>query len=385
MLGRRWEPIAAISTVVVGLVTGLTIPLVSLRLSATGASTALISVAASMPALGILIAALCTGWLAARWPVKTLLLIGVAGSAASIGLLTVTDWMPVWLALRFTVGVASGLLLALGETWISAVSSDATRGRWIALYTAVFTLCQVSGPGLLAALGSAGPQSLLVVVLVHLPGAALLALSRCEVDANPETKSFGLLGFARSAPVIVLAVLMFSFLDAVVLALLPLYGMANGHRETVAVLMVAAVFTGDAVLQIPLGWWADRTDRARLHMACGVLVLVLALAMPSLIGDSTLVWPALVLLGGAAGGVYTLGLVRIGDHFRGADLITANAGATTLWGVGSLVGPPLTGAAIHWLSPDGIMLALAGMAAMFLLSARLPIRPGLGAMQVRPR
>ncbi|GAA2798502.1 MFS transporter [Crossiella cryophila] len=381
MLSRRWEPVAAVSTVaVVGLATGLAIPLVSLRLAAAGAFSAVVSAAAALPALGILCAAPLTGPLTRRWTVKTVLLGALALSALSLLLLTTTADLTAWLVLRFTVGAAAGILLALGETWINEVAADGVRGRWVAVYTSVFTLCQVSGPGLLAWLGSGGSVPILVTVAAHLPGVLLLALTRCEVGGGHQQRSFGLLGFARRAPVIVLAVLMFSFFDSVVLALFPLYGMAYGHPEQVAVLLVGAVFAGDALLQVPLGWLADRVDRGRLHLACGVVVLLLALGLPVLMAHPVLLWPALVLLGGAAGGVYTLGLVRIGEGFRGADLVTANACATTVWGLGSLAGPPLGGLAVELLRPDGLMLALAAVTGLFLLSGRISVpRHGVSA------
>ncbi|MCK2240364.1 MULTISPECIES: MFS transporter [unclassified Crossiella] len=374
MLSRRWEPVAAVSTVaVVGLATGLAIPLVSLRLAAAGASGTVIGAAAALPALGILFAAPLTGPLTRRWPVRTVLLGALALSALSLLLLTTTAELSAWLVLRFTVGAAAGILLALGETWINEVAADGVRGRWVAVYTSVFTLCQVSGPGLLAWLGSSGSGPILVTVAAHLPGALLLTLTRCEVGVGHQERSFGLLGFARAAPVIVLAVLMFSFFDSVVLALFPLYGMAYGHPEQIAVLLVGAVFAGDALLQVPLGWLADRVDRGMLHLTCGVVVLVLALGLPVLMPHPVLLWPALVLLGGAAGGVYTLGLVRIGEGFRGADLVTANACATTVWGLGSLAGPPLGGLAVELLRPDGLMLALAAVTGLFLLSGRISV------------
>jgi len=63
---------------------------------------------------------------------------------------------------------------------------------------------------------------------------------------------------------------------------------------------------------------------------------------------------------------------------RGADLVTANACATTLWGLGSLAGPPLGGLAVELLRPDGLMLALAAVAGLFLLSGRISVpRPGV--------
>ncbi|MBP2473588.1 MFS family permease [Crossiella equi] len=367
MLSSRWEPVAAISTVaVVGLATGLAIPLVSLRLGAAGASGTLVGLAAALPALGILCAAPLTGVLTRRLRVKSVLLGALGASALSLLLLTTTDDLLVWLVLRFTVGAAAGLLLALGETWINAVAEEGSRGRWVAVYTSVFTVCQVCGPGLLALFGSSGELPVLVTVAAHVPGLLLLLGTRCAVENTHGPRGFGLLGFFRAAPSIVLAVLLFSFFDSVVLALFPLYGMAYGLPESVAVLLAGAVFLGDALLQVPLGALADRVNRPRLHLTCGVVVLIAALVMPVLMTRPVLLWPSLVVLGGAAGGVYTLALVLVGERFRGGDLVTANACAATLWGLGSLAGPPLGGMAVQLVRPDGLMLSLAAVAMLFL-------------------
>ncbi len=84
---------------------------------------------------------------------------------------------------------------------------------------------------------------------------------------------------------------------------------------------------------------------------------MIGLALPWLITQPSLLWPALMLLDAVAGGVYTLALVLIGQRFRGRDLVTANAAAGMLWGVGSLLGPLLRGSRMD-LGPQALAAGL---------------------------
>ena len=71
--------------------------------------------------------------------------------------------------------------------------------------------------------------------------------------------------------------------------------------------------------------------------------------------------------------IYTLALVLIGQRFKGQDLVTANASVGLLWGVGSLVGPLVSGAAMD-VAPHGLPIALALMAGLFVCFARQSYR-----------
>jgi hypothetical protein len=102
-----------------------------------------------------------------------------------------------------------------------------------------------------------------------------------------------------------------------------------------------------------------------------VLSLAIGVCLPWLMNYPFLLWPSLVVLGAVAGGVYTLAIILIGEGFKGPDLVTANASAGFLWGVGSLLGPLVSGAAMT-TSANGLPLALSAAAALFVLFA-LPL------------
>jgi len=126
------------------------------------------------------------------------------------------------------------------------------------------------------------------------------------------------------------------------------------------------VVIGDALLQLPLGFLADKVSRSKLFAGCGVVLLFSSLAIPVVLHDRA-IWPVLVLFGASAGGLFTLALILIGERYRDDQLVRANAHVSQLWGLGCLLGPLLTGAASQWVTGHALPLLLAAGAAVFIV------------------
>ncbi|WP_123501541.1 MFS transporter, partial [Pseudomonas frederiksbergensis] len=80
-----------------------------------------------------------------------------------------------------------------------------------------------------------------------------------------------------------------------------------------AALMVTIILLGDTAFQFPLGWLSDKLGRPGIYLSCGIIALLIGLALPLLMQTTTLLWPSLVILGAVAGGIYTLAIVLIGQ------------------------------------------------------------------------
>lgn len=357
---------------VIGLSLGATLPLVSLRLLEAGADTVLIGLLAALPAAGMMLSAFLVDTCCRHLTRRSIYLLSFALCALSVGLI---DWAfsSLYLLglLRLGLGVGMGVAIILGESWVNELSEERNRGKVMALYATAFTGFQMLGPAMLALFGAQSPWVIALVSLGY--GMALLTIVWTVPNDYVEhgehgARSFSLAGFFRVAPALCMGVLFFSFFDAVILSLLPVYATNHAYAVGVAALMVTVILTGDMLFQLPIGWLADRCERTTVHLVCGVLAMLIGLALPWLIQWPWLLWPALVLLGAVAGGVYTLALVLIGQQFKGQDLVTANASVGLLWGVGSLLGPLLSGAAMG-VAPHGLPMALASMAALFVVFA----------------
>lgn len=362
---------------IVGLSLGATLPLVALRLLDNGASALQIGILSAVPAAGMILAATLVDracQLMSRRRLYLLCFVLCTASTAAIEFSSQSLWLLA--AARLALGVGMGIAIILGEAWVNELCGEKNRGTIVALYATSFTAFQLLGPTLVALLGAQTPWVVLLVSAGHLIALATVAFAMPEEGIHEhveEPRSFSLAGFLRVAPALCMGVLFFSFFDSVVLSLFPVYASSHGYAVGIAAFMATVILLGDMICQLPLGWLSDRFDRPTLHLVCGVAAMVIGLALPWLISQPSLLWPALMLLGAVAGGVYTLALVLIGQRFRGRDLVTANAAAGMLWGVGSLLGPLLSGSLMD-LGPQGVPVALALAAGLFVASAAASLR-----------
>lgn len=371
----RWGTYIALTVamVIVGLSLGVSLPLVSLRLESWGYGQFAIGVMAAMPAIGVLLGSRLTGPMAALLGVPRALFFSLLACALSLAILSLLPFYPLWLLLRLLIGMTLTVVFVLGESWINQLVEERMRGRLVAIYGTGFALSQLSGPLLLAALGTADDRGFWVSVALLVLG-SLLMLGQSgapKIDRHGVSGS-GVGGFCREQPTIAWAVVLFAAFEAMVLTLMPVYMLREGFDQDRALLMVSVVVVGDAVLQLPIGLLADRMSRALLLRLCGIILLCSSLALPVFL-HSPLVWPLLLLFGASAGGLYTLSLIMVGQHYRDAALVRANAHMALLWGLGCLLGPLSTGAASQWLSGHALPLLMAlGAAGFVVLVLRRP-------------
>ncbi|MDH2201283.1 MFS transporter [Ectopseudomonas oleovorans] len=367
----RWGTYFAVCAAVIsiGLALGVTMPLVSLRLESWGYDSFAIGVMAATPAVGVLLGASLAGRLAARFGTTVLMQLCLLFGALSVAGLALVQNYAVWVALRLFLGVALTVVFVLGESWINQLAVEKWRGRLVALYGTGYALSQLSGPLLLTGLGTATDAGFWMGVGL-LIGGSLMLLGRSgapQVDAH-STSGRGLLVFCRKLPAIAWAVMLFAAFEAMMLTLLPIYSLRQGFTQEVALVMVSVVVIGDAALQLPIGWLADRMSRQTLFRCCGVVLLLSSLAIPLLL-HTPLIWPVFVAFGASAGGLFTLSLIMIGERYRDDELVRANAHVAQLWGLGCLVGPLATGAVSQWLSGHALPLMMATGALVFIILA----------------
>jgi MFS family permease len=65
-------------------------------------------------------------------------------------------------------------------------------------------------------------------------------------------------------------------------------------------------------------------------------------------------------------GIYTIGMVMIGEQFKRADLAAASALYGLMFGAGSILGPIVGGVVMKALPVHGMPLSIAAMYALFL-------------------
>jgi MFS family permease len=157
-------------------------------------------------------------------------------------------------------------------------------------------------------------------------------------------------------------------MDFALFALLPVYGLHHGLDQREAVLMLSVFTGGNVLLQIPIGWIADRTSRHTVLIACVLFSLAGALLLPFAIAAPALLYTLMFFWGGALFAIYTVGLGLLGDGFSRAQLAAANVVFVMVYQIGGASGPTLAGTAIDLIGSEGLVVVVAAAATMLALA-----------------
>lgn len=340
-----------------GVTLGLTTPLLSLILESRGVDSAWIGLTAAIGAISTLVVSPLVPRMMTGLGVRRFLLSCLALDLVFFLLLPVFDELYAWMILRFCMGATGSGLFIASETWINEIAYEQSRGRIIAVYNAVLAGTVALGPVIIAVAGIEG-WTPFVVGALFIAAAAVPIRWATETSGvgTHEKSTFGVIRFFRIALIIASAVLLFAFLESTTLGLLPVFGVRSGLSQSTAAIMITVLLVGRIALQFPIGAFADRVDRDALMMSCVVCAGIAAAVLPLAMGNEVILWLVLFLWGGFLGGINTVAITLIGQRFRGMELATATAGAGVLWGIGSLLGPVLTGVAMDLYDPDGFVV-----------------------------
>lgn len=284
-----------------------------------------------------------------------------------------------WFPIRFVLSAALNSLFVVSEFWINQLADESNRGRMVALYAICLSGGFGAGPAILALIGTHG-------ILPFIVGAAMMLLALVPVlivrRAAPRIETHTpqpMLGLLRAAPAALLAAFVFGAIDAGMAGLLPIYGVRSGYSEAHAALFVTALSVGGMLLQYPLGHLADRMSRRRLLAICAASGVAGAALAPFAIQWPPAMYALLIVWGGIVMGIYTVGLTLIGERFKGGELVGANAAYVILYSLGLLMGPAAEGVALDAWNPHGLMVALGGICAVYMVFLLRPRRATVSA------
>jgi MFS family permease len=363
--------------VVVNLVYGLTLPLLSLVLDGQGVSKTVIGLSIMAQASGGIAIASFTPRLIARFGTGRLMQAATLLAGITLLSLAVFPHVYAWFPLRFLLGASAAILWSASEAVINEMAIDSWRGRIIGLYGAAGAAGFALGPLILVITGSEGVLPFAVTAgLILLAGLPLFWLKSANryADQGPPPKLWSVF---RMAPEIML--LNFTYAAAVeaFLAFFPLFGLHVGLGEARSLALLTAFGVGGVVLQLPLGWLADHVDRRRMLLVCVLATALGCIALPAIISLKPLAPFFIFGLGGVEGMIYAMGVILLGQRFRGVELATASVVFTTMWGAGAMIGPGFVGAGMDMFGAQVMPYLIAALYGVYLPMLWLGRRQGL--------
>jgi len=338
--------------VVVNLVYGLTLPLLSLVLDSQGINKTIIGLS--------IVAQACAGVVIAPLAPRLIIRIGAAQvmqvstvlAAVTLVALGLFQDVYAWFPLRFLLGAAAAILWSASEAVINELASDNWRGRIVGVYGSAGAAGFALGPLVLIATGTHGLLPFAVTAGLILLASIPLFWLHNEADADGDKTHTSLWRIFRFVPHIMLLNLTYAAAIESFIAFFPLFGIHIGLGEARSLSLLTTFALGGVILQLPLGWLADHVHRQKLLLSCIVLTMIGFAALPDMIARPVAGSIFAFMLGGVEGMIYALGVILLGQRFRGTELAAASVLYTGMWAAGTMIGPLVVGAGMDVLGDD---------------------------------
>lgn len=337
-----------LATLLLEVAAGLLNSWVALRSVALGNSELVIGSLMAVNALGLVVGGLSGYWLVARLGhVRAFALCGGLAIAATLGHDFSTS-LPLWLVLRFVVGLALMTMYIVLESWLNEQAPKGQRGRVLAWYMTASFLGLIGGQLGLTLDGSASRALLDLVVICF--ALCLMPISFTQrpapVSVTPRI-SVQSLGFIRRIPQAMLTILLTGLMSGAFHGLAPVYASQQGlDPGTVGVFMATCLAAG-LLAQFPLGMLSDRFSRPRMIR---LFALILACSCLPLMWTPVSL-PLLLVCGFVIGlvqfSLYPLALGLANDQVDSHERVTLAAAMLVAFGLGSSIGPLFAGAAME--------------------------------------
>lgn len=359
-------------------------PLLTMYRQANGYSAAVVDALLGAYVLGLAPALLAGGPLSDRHGRRTVVMVGLSSSALGSAFLAVGA-LPFLTVGRLLSGVAVGLGMAVGTSWVTELTAASGRSRAAGARRASLALIAGFGvgAGVAGAMAQWGPLPETLPYLVHLAVAAsvLFAVSGCadvRPAGSPAATSLRLRVPSMRHPRfrrLVLPMAPWVFGTAgVAYAIVP-QSMATrvGHWALLYATVLTVVTLGSGVLIQPVARRLDHAHRPRaivtamVTVSAGIAVAAVAVTLRSPWWGAV----AAVVLGAAYGVALVAGLVEVQRMSRPEDRAALTGVYYALSYVGFLL-PTVVAVAGRWLTTPvelGILAACALGCTLLILTA----------------
>jgi len=346
---------------------GLVAPLIAIVLTEHGENSFIVGLIGTTMFTAFTVASFPIGALTDRIGPKLVLVWGLVLYGAAILLFAFIKGTWLFFAVRAVEGVGAAAISVATETMIGLLSKPDERAQRMSYYALSVGIGWAAGPLAGTLLFGISPQ----VPFIGCFGLSLLAalLVARLIKKMPSKSHHGDTGFRVLSPKILVPIsagAVYGYLMSSLITLFPLYLKTEiGVPETAMGAIITAVIIGTVASQVPIGRAADHFGKRKTLLVSAVL-LGGVFAILTLHTDWRYFLVTGAMAGALAGSLYPIGLALIGDIVNKKRLGAANSTFSLAFGIGSLIGPTVSGLAMtHFGNPRWLFYLPALLSAAF--------------------
>ncbi|WP_299847617.1 MFS transporter [uncultured Roseovarius sp.] len=350
---------------------GLLVTLLSIRGAGLGFSPLTISIMQACYPLGALIGTITVPHLIEKvGHIRVFSALASMVSIAAIIHLLTSDPIS-WSAMRFLAGVCFPGLYVVTESWLNAKSENRIRAQVLSVYFIIQTLGPALGTAMVGFPDPTGNLMFGIVSILMSLAIVPLLLSGIRAPDFSAPDRMTVTRLYRVSPMAVLGITLMSVGVSAWFIALPLYALQQGFSEAQAsgALVVAMIAAG--VVQYPVGWISDNTDRRYVVIGLSVVSALAALWM-ALDTSSSRIVIGFAVIAAMTLPVYSILAAHANDQLSPGQVVAASGAMAFLMQFGQVFGMLLGPNVITMADGRGLQLlvALLGVAVALIAVAR---------------
>lgn len=260
--------------------------------------------------------------------------------------------------MNFCAGVGLILRWIACDTWIVAVAIKEERGRAIGLHETLMGLGIAIGPLIIAFCGVENSTPYYISAMIIATSGILSATLRKHDFFPPVPQVKKKKKLFLIIPIALFGAFIAGFAETSSISFLAGYSISMGYALSAGAILVSTFGLGGTLLQLPIGFLADKTSYRIGQLFCGITVLGAAIAIPFTLAFSILTAVVVFLWGGVIGGMNTLAVIEAGNTMEEQQISTAMSTIAMFYTMGSIAGPVVTGIFMSCLGAHGLMFSI---------------------------
>ncbi|TIR58167.1 MAG: MFS transporter [Mesorhizobium sp.] len=290
-----------------------------------------------------------------------------------------------WIAARALYGFAICGLFIVAQSWLNDALPNAIRGRVMAVFYVAYIAGLGVGYATLAAIDIQTAAAPLIGIAFTALSILPVGMTRLAQPPAPQAASVALGQAWRISPVGVVGMLAVGGLSMIISGFAPIHATAKRYSQAEVALLLSAMPVGTLILQIPLGWLSDRTDRRYVLAGTAALSAAWALAVAASLlaiafdGGALMALVAIYLIwDGASESIYSLSSAHAADRARKEELLALSSSLLFAWSLSGFIVPGIVTALSAVFGTETFIyvgIAIASAFCLFVLWRVFAARP----------
>ena len=342
------------SLVLLILGTGFFTTFVSVRLDLAGTSDEMIGFITAIFFAGLLLASVFLPVISRMGHLRTWILLIIANSVVTLmHALWINSFF--WLILRFLAGIFMGGFFVVIESWLLLICPATKRSLTLSIYLLVYYVATSIGQLFLNFCNPYSPTPYFLSSALSLLAILPCLIRSPQIPSYDRTQLFSLAKIIRASFKGFFGAFISGMILGSIYGLAPIYGQKTGLTIPQIGILMAVIVFGGLSLQLPLGKWADFSNRRKV-MVYTCFASALFSALIAVFGEIS--WSKKMILfwlfGGFSFVLYPLSMALACEKITSHQIVAITGGFNLTYGIGAVVGPLLAPLFMGWFGSSGL-------------------------------